>query len=130
MVFPYDIDVGRRLVRITLSGTVEGKDIGDTIQAIFRDPNFRPDFDEIWDGRTITSLHLDINDQPNFLKLERQHSPASGAGRDILLMTREVDLQACHVYAMRVRAAGGPRQVHVVRTEQEAERIVNGPRND
>lgn len=129
MVFPYAIDKATRLVRVTLTGTVEGRDIADTIQAIFNDPNFRPEYDEIWDGRTITSLHLDLSDQPNFLKLERQHSPASGSGRDILLMKREVDYQASQVYAMRVRAAGGPRQVHVVRTEREAEELLHHPRN-
>ena len=128
MVFPYAIDKASRVVRITLSGTVEGKDISDTIEAIFRDPNFRPEYDEVWDGRTITSLVLDMNDQPNFLALERQHSPAAGAGRDIMLMTRDVDLQACQVYAMRVRAAGGPRQVHIAKTEREVEQILTSPR--
>ena len=128
MVFPYAIDNASRVVRITVSGTVEGKDISDTIEAICRDPNFRPEYDEVWDGRTITSLLLDVNDQPKFLALERQHSPTSGAGRDIMLMTRDVDVQACQVYALRVRAAGGPRQVHIVRTEREVEQILNSPR--
>lgn len=129
MVFPYAIDTGRQIVRITLAGTVEGTDIAQTIQTIFADPNFRPEFDQLWDGQQITSLHLDVNDQPQFLEIERRNSPATGSGRDIILVKRDVDYQASLVYAMRVRAGGGPRQVFVVRTEREADQILNDGRS-
>jgi hypothetical protein len=47
----------------------------------------------------------------------------AGPGRDVLLVSRPLDIEMCRMYALRAR--GGPREVFVATSEAEVFRILD-----
>ena len=66
MTFPYEIDAERGRVQITVSGSVHGRDIAETIETVYCDPFWQTGFDIVWDCTRITQLFLEQEDQPHF----------------------------------------------------------------
>ena len=122
MTLPYVIDTGRRRARATLAGRVAGCDIAETIEAIYLDPHWQSGFDSIWDATGITELLLDMDEVSRFLNLKVQYQTIAGPGRIVLLVSRSLDYGMAKVFA--VLAKGGPRSVHVVKTESDVTQIL------
>ena len=118
MCFPYFIDVPRRIAVVTLSGTVHGEDIAQTVRELYRDPLWQRGFDALWDGRGITDLRLERTDVCGFARLQRQFADVAAEGEDVLLMERIFDYAMASFYESL--ASRGPRPARVCRSEAEA----------
>jgi hypothetical protein len=118
MIFPYAIEPTQRFVRTALTGTVRGRDIADTVEAIYCDPRWQAGYDTIWDAIATTAILLELDDHSTFLKVQRQYSALAGRGLDVLIVNTSLDYGMLSAYS--VLARGGPRQVYIVRTEAEA----------
>ena len=102
--------------------TVVGRDIAGTIEALYLDPQFGAGFDVVWDGRNITSLLLEQDDTPAFVRLHERHSTAGEWGRDVILATRHLDFVMAGIYALQARPLA--HKTYVVRTLAEVERLL------
>jgi len=121
MVFPYVINANDRCALVTLSGTVTGADIARTIEAIYCDAQWQTGFDTIWNGAAATNFIIDNHDRSTFAALQYRY-PAARGGRDILVVPRTAEFNTARRYALEI--GGGPREVHVVRVEAEANHIL------
>lgn len=117
MACAYSIDPERRLGSVTLSGTVTGVDIADTIRNIYRDSAWQAGFDIYWDCSGITQLLMEKDDQRGFVELHRAHANVA-TGRDIIVVTRPLDYAMAMGYAAFMKHES--RRVHVCRSTEEA----------
>ena len=120
--FPYQVDQQLRHVWVTTSKTVVGRDIAETIEAIYLDTTVGSGFDVVWDGRNITSLLLEQDDTPAFVRLHEIYGTAGEWGRDIILVSRNLDFVMAGMYALQARPLA--HKTYVVRTLREVERLL------
>jgi len=123
MVFPYLIDTSAKHAIVAVFGVVKGRDITDTICALYEDPRWERGFNTLWDGRRITGLDSEPTDLGWFAHLQQQYAAVAGEGRDVLLVGRDEDVATAMRYESLSR--GGPRPALVCRQEVEA-RILLG----
>ena len=123
MAFPYTIERHRHLARVTLSGIVRGSELARTVAAVYEDPQWEHGFDTLWDGAQIAVLLLDEGDLPGFVALQREYVHVAGPGRDVILVTRELDAVMARIYAAMARDE--VRRTHVCASEAEAWQILN-----
>jgi hypothetical protein len=102
---------------------VVGRDIAATIEALYLDGDFGAGFDVVWDGRNITSLLLEQDDTPAFVRLHEQYGRASEWGRDIILASRNLDFVMAGMYALQARPLA--HKTYVVRTLRDVERLLD-----
>lgn len=124
MAFPYRVEPQRHLVRVTLSGMVRGAELAATVAAVYEDPSWQYGFDTLWDGAAISVLLLDEGDLPGFVSLQREYARVAGPGRDVIVVTRELDALMARIYAAMARKE--LRQTHVCASEAEAWQILAG----
>jgi hypothetical protein len=120
--YPFRIDMSKRQVTATMSGSVPGTRIAATIAAIYGDPACGPGFDILWDFSTITELMFERDDLPSFVRLSQEFSHLSESGRDIILVTRTLDKEMAQMYAVMMRAQR--RTVHICSSMYEATQIL------
>jgi hypothetical protein len=121
--FPYQIDKQLRRVWVTMPKTVVGHGIADTIEALYLDTECGAGFDVVWDGRNITSLLLEQDDTPAFVRLHETYGNAGEWGRDVILVTRNLDFVMAGMYALQARPLA--HETYVVRTLAEVERLLH-----
>jgi hypothetical protein len=121
--FPYQVDQQLRRVWVTTSKTVVGRDIAETIEAIYLDDDVGAGFDVVWDGRNITSLLLEQDDTPAFVRIHEQYATASEWGRDVILVSRNLDFVMAGMYALQARPLS--HKTYVVRSLREVERLLD-----
>jgi hypothetical protein len=117
MTFPHVIDQSRRLAIVMLSGPVHGHEITAGLENLYRDEQWTPAFDLLWDARNITELHLDMADLTGLVRLHKQYG-AVGPRREVTLVRRPLDRTMARIYAILMKAAS--HQVHVCESEAEA----------
>lgn len=122
MPFPYYVDQQLRRVWVTMSKTVVGRGIAETIEALYLDADVGAGFDVVWDGRNITSLLLEQDDTPAFVRIHERYATASKWGRDVILASRDLDFVMAGMYALQARPLA--HQTYVVRTLREVERLL------
>jgi hypothetical protein len=76
----------------------------------------------IWDAISTTAILLALEDHSKFVKVQRQYAAVAGRGLDVLIGPSSLDYGMASIYSVLARA--GPRQVYVVRTEDEAKWIL------
>src|SRR5918994_709151 len=103
MVFTYVVDPARKLVTVTMSGTVRGEDIAATVGAIYFDPAWVPGFGVLYDARAITELLLDPEDMPRIVAAQAEHQSRGGTGIDVILVTRALDYAMAQMYEKLAR---------------------------
>ena len=118
MVFPYFIDPWRRAAIVTLSGTVRGPALIATVDAIFHDPEWKPTFDRVWSGTTITELLVEESDLAAYVACGRQRVDLGGTGREVIVVEREVDRVIARMYVAMMLREG--RTVYICDTKTEA----------
>ena len=121
MPFPYVVDPEHRVVRVRMEGRVTGPPVAETISAIYHDARWQKGFYILWHARGITELILEPGDQPGFVELQRTLGPLAGNGRDVILVSRAIDAAMAAAYKHMARPV---REVHVVRTDEEARTIL------
>jgi hypothetical protein len=122
MPFPYVIDADAGIATVTLSGTVQGRDIAETMESVFRAFDWRPGFDILWDGSQITELLFEKDDLPSFVRVQQAFAHAAGDGCDIILVARKLDDVMAQMYTVLMR--NQRRKVHVCRSASEARAII------
>jgi hypothetical protein len=120
--YPFRIDTSKRLVTVTMSGSVPGTRIAATIAAIYGDPACGPGFDIVWDFSTITELMFERDDLASFVRLSQEFSQLSQCGRDIILVTRKLDKDMAEMYAVMMRAQR--RTVHICSSMDEVTQLL------
>lgn len=82
---------------IDLSGSITGGDLVDLLGVLVDNPLFRESTKRIWDGRGISELVLDLQDV-TALRQEIDAYTASIRGRAAIVVRREIDQMAAHLY--------------------------------
>jgi hypothetical protein len=121
MVFPYVVDPARKLVTVTMSGSVRGQDIAETVGAIYFDRAWVPGFGILYDARAITELLFDPEDMPRIVAVQAEHQARGGAGVDAILVTRALDYAMAQMYE---KLARGTRRTVVSKSEAEAKQAL------
>jgi hypothetical protein len=119
---PYVIDPDAHVATVTLSGTVHGRQIAETMETMFRDPDWRPGFDVFWHGGQITQLLFEKDDLPGFVRVQREYAEAAGDGREIIFVARALDQAMAQMYTVMMR--NERRKVHICQSEAEARDIL------
>ena len=99
--------------------TVLGRDIAGTIEALYLDPACDAGFDVVWDGRQITSLLLERDDTQEFVRVHAAYAGAGEPGREIILVSRNLDFVMARMYALQARSLS--HKTYVLRTVAEVE---------
>jgi hypothetical protein len=123
LTFPYIIDRARRRARVTMTGSVSGRGIAETLDALYRDPQWLAGFDTLWDATGTTQLLLEADDLPALVKLQSQYQELAGGGRDVLLVARPLDHTMAKIYAFLAKNTQRP--AYVVLSEPDAAQILN-----
>ncbi len=103
MVVPYSINAERRLVQAVFTGTVTGRDMAQTIEAIYDSPGWRPGFDIIWNCAGVSELIFETDDLEHLVSLQRARADIGGHGRDVIVIKRILDDAMARLYAAMMR---------------------------
>jgi hypothetical protein len=117
MVFNYVIDVARKAAVVTMSGSVHGADIQETLTSIYADIAWGFGFSTFWDATNIRELHLEQSDLPAIVDLQRQHAATAGPGADVIVASRALDQTMAKIYALLAKHE--PRKTYVCSTRDE-----------
>lgn len=117
MVFPFAIDVEKRVAVVTLSGSVTGADLANTLLAVYDHADWQPHFDTFWDGSAVTETVLDRDEMATLLRLQREQSSRAGMGVDVIVASRLLDYAAARWYALLAKHEN--RRIAVCRTPVE-----------
>jgi hypothetical protein len=121
--FPYQVDKQLHRVWVTMPKTVVGHGIAATIGALYLDAECGAGFDVVWDGRNITSLLLEQHDTSAFVRLHETYGRTREWGRDVILVTRNLDFVMAGMYALQARPLA--HKTYVVQTLAEVERLLD-----
>lgn len=97
---PYDlhIDPAAGLTLVRFSGKLTGPEVMEAMEAVFTHPDWQPAFDVIWDGSRNRQLVLVPGELERFVALLDRHRSPPGAGRDVVVVVREVDYVVARLY--------------------------------
>ncbi len=122
MAFPYLVERERRFVQAVMSGTVTGRDVAQTIEAIYADRDWQPGFDIIWNCAGVADLVFEPGDVERVVALRLEKSESGGTGRDIIVVKRILDDGMARMYAaMRQHER---RRTHLCASERTALEIL------
>lgn len=124
MAHTHRIDTSRRVATLTFTGTVTGHDLVSALFALYEDPAWAPGYDAIWDFRVITELLLEEGDLKNLVALDHELDDVAGHGRDVVVVSRELDLFVGKLFLRLSKDT--PRPNHLVTTMDEALVWLNG----
>jgi hypothetical protein len=123
MAFAYNIDPGRRIAAVTVSGVTSGSELAEATRALYEDENWRDGTDVIWDLTEVTELLLEWGDLQGLIAIDRQYAEVAGSGRDVIVVARKLDEAMARIHSNLSKS--GPRQSHVCRSLVEA-RVILG----
>ena len=118
MAAEYRIDPARRLAVIAFRGPLDGGDLVEGTERMYRDPAWRYGFDSIGDFRETRGVHLDVGHLPAVVALDRRLAPLAGPGLDLIVTANDVHHELARLYAYLARK--GPRAVVACRSMEEA----------
>ncbi len=98
-MFKCKIDPDAGLALAVKWGVLTGKDMVGTAHLLHGDPDWRPDFDVIWDCRGILKLVLEPADVPPMVAAHLENS----TGEDVIVVRRQVDYSVSMLYAHLAR---------------------------
>ncbi len=110
MPFTCDVNAHLRRATITLTGAV---DVQTAIEALacYRHPDWRPDFQALWDTRGVTGLSVAPDDLDRFTEELTALAPLLGEGRSAFVVPDEVHRGIAHLIFRRQPPAGRVRRV-------------------
>lgn len=92
VAYSIQIDPPARLGIVTFSGIVDGRDLMDSIAALYEHADWEPDFDMLWDASAISQLIIDPADVQRIAAQSNEYAHRIGPGRTAMVLTREIDL--------------------------------------
>lgn len=110
----YAIAPDRSLAAIRFAGSVRGRELVATTKALHQDERWHEGMDLIWDCRRVT--HLDVQ-PPEMAEVVRLRTD-DVSGRDVSVVSREIDVLIARLYQMMARVKG--KKVYVCHTLGEA----------
>ena len=114
MQYRFRIDAAHRLALAEISGPVDGPMCLAAIVALHADPAWDPAYDVIWDGRGITELVLGTED----VKRNVEAKSVDSYGRDLIVVSRDIDYLAARLEAHLARTRG--KEMRVFRSLDDA----------
>ena len=116
----YRIDPAHRLATVEMPERVRGRDIAETMAAIYRDSAWVAGYRILWGGGIITELLFEKDDLPSFDQLLTQHA-AVAPSTEVIVVRRHLDYGMAMTYAGLARSR---HPVHVCRSMTEAKSIL------
>lgn len=123
MVLPFTIDALRRVATVSVAGNLSGRDLADTMNAVYRAADWQPGFDSIWHGQGIRRLSLEKGDLPHLVAQQRALQGLAGHGRDVIVVLRYHYRVLAEMYALMLGASSG-RKTHVCGSLEEAHKVL------
>lgn len=122
MGFPYVFDRERRFVLVTLSGNVSGRDIAQVVETLYRDPQWQPGNDVIWNCAKVQELIFQKDDIDALVGVRHDLADRGGHGRDVVVIKRILDDGMARLYAAMRRS--DHRRTHLCASERTAFEIL------
>ncbi len=114
----YHIDARRKLALIIVEGVVVGADLVEVVSSLVADPVWQSGYSELWDGRCIQSLTVDLPSLDRITRTVKKIRRKLGPGRAALVVHREVDFLIARLLAYTLRSR--IREIRVFLTMEEA----------
>ena len=112
-----ELDLGRRLVRACAWGTVTYDEVMATRRKFTSDPNFKPDFNQIYDGRGVTRINITAS-EIGLLAMDDVFGPTS---RRALIAPRSDTFAFGRTFHLYRQINAGKEQIKIVHSLEEAE---------
>jgi hypothetical protein len=99
----YRIDTEIGLAVVRFSPAVRGSDVISMLNAVLGDPEWKPGFSRLWDGRDVKHLDVqphEIEEHSAFLDSMRT---IAGKGKSAIVAFRDIDHLTAQLYRERVR---------------------------
>lgn len=118
VAYNIQIDPSARLGIVTFSGIVDGRDLMDSIAALYGHADWEPDFDMLWDASALSQLIIDPDDIQRISAQSKEHAHQVGPGRTAIVVTRDIDFAINRL--MLYRQGPRPRERRVFERVAEA----------
>ncbi len=118
MAYDYRIDPARRLAVLTFEGPLDGGELVEATERLYRDAAWGYGFDAVWDFREIRGVHLNVGHLPALVALDRRFADVAGPGADLLVTAKDFHHELARLHAHLSKK--GPRTIIASRSMEEA----------
>lgn len=120
MAYSYLIDNARRLGIITLSGSINDRQLVQIIAELYGGEEWTPGFNTLWDSSNVSELIIEQEGLTDIVDEMNKYLDRAGIGRSALVVTRQLDESMAKILIYMARTESRDRRIF--RNREEAEK--------